>query len=116
MIKTTDGPLFRPVDKSGKVLSRPLSPGTVATLVKQRVRQIGLDPKNYSGHSLRAGFATCAAAAGLASWDIKRQTGHVSDAVLDRYIRNSKQFAHMAAIWTGNSDGLLHPSGRPKGS
>ena len=114
--KITDGPLFRRVDKSGKIFSAPLSSGAVATIVKERAAQIGPDPKNYSGHSLRAGFATCAAAAGLSAWDIKRQTGHVSDAILGRYIREFEQFGHMAAIWTGNSEGLAHPPGQPSRS
>lgn len=105
----TDGPVFRRVDKSGKIVPGRLSSGAVATLVKQRAAQIGLKPDDYSGHSLRAGFATCAAAAGLSAWAIKRQTGHVSDTILGRYIRDSEQFRHMAAIWTGNSDGLAHP-------
>jgi site-specific recombinase XerD len=71
----TDGSLFRRVDKSGKVLRSPLSPSAVATIVKQRVGQIGLDPRNFSGHSLRAGFATCAAAAGLSAWTSSARPG-----------------------------------------
>lgn len=116
MAEIIDGSVFRRVDKSGKVLRSPLSPGAVATIVKQRVGQIGLDPRNYSGHSLRAGFATCAAAAGLSAWDIKRQTGHVSDAILGRYIRESEQFRHLAAIWTIRSEGRQRRSERPSGS
>ena len=77
-----DGPLFRPVSKAGKVLESRLSASAVAIIVKQRAAQIGLDPERYSGHSLRAGFATSAAAAGLSVWQIKGQTGHVSDAVV----------------------------------
>lgn len=112
----TEGPLFRRVDKSGNVLADPLSSGAIATIVKQRAAQIGLNPKEYSGHSLRAGFATCAAAAGLSAWDIKRQTGHVSDAVLGRYIHAAKQFRHLAAIWTNQSEGLAKSPIRPSGS
>ena len=88
-LKSSMGPLFRPVSKAGRMLESPLSASAVATIVKQRVAQIGLDPARYSGHSLRAGFATSAAAAGLPVWKIKGQTGHVSDAVLSRYIRET---------------------------
>jgi integrase len=94
-----DGPLFRPVSKAGRVLGTPLSASAVGTIVKQRVAQIGLDPARYSGHSLRAGFATSAAAAGLPVWRIKGQTGHVSDAMLGRYIRETDIFEWMAPIW-----------------
>jgi len=64
-----------------------LSGDAIAAIVKQRVAAIGLDPELYSGHSLRAGFATSAAAAGMPSWKIRAQTGHTSDAMLNRYIR-----------------------------
>lgn len=102
--KITDGAIFRRVAKSGKILPDRLSSGAIAIIVKQRAAQLGLSPEDYSGHSLRAGFATCAAAAGLSAWDIKRQTGHVSDAVLGGYIRESKLFGHIATIWPDNSE------------
>jgi integrase len=81
------------------VLGNSLSASAVATIVKQRVARIGLDPTRYSGHSLRAGYATSAAAAGLPVWKIKGQTGHVSDAMLSRYIRDTDIFVGMASIW-----------------
>lgn len=43
--------------------------------------------RKFWGHSLRAGFVTAAALFGMASWQIRRQTGHSSDAILARYIR-----------------------------
>ncbi len=98
-----DGPLFRPVSKAGKVLEMRLSASAVAIIVKQRTAQIGLDPKRYSGHSLRAGFATSAAVAGLSVWEIKSQTGHGSDAVLGRYIREVDVFSGIATIWSAVS-------------
>ena len=84
-----EGALFRRVSKSDKVLAECLSASAVATIVKQRAAQIGLDPAYFSGHSLRAGFATSAAVAGIPMWRIKRQTGHVSDAALAMYIRET---------------------------
>ncbi len=102
-----DGPLFRPVSKAGKVLESWLSASAVAIIVKRRAAQIGLDPERYSGHSLRAGFATSAAAAGLSISQIKGQTGHVSDAVVGRYIREIDLFRGMAAIWSANEDAAL---------
>jgi integrase len=94
------GPLFRQVNKAGKILEGRLSAAAVANIVKDHVRKIGLDPKNYSGHSLRAGFATSAAAAGLSAWQIKRQTGHVSDAVVSRYIRGIDLFDQVRPLWS----------------
>lgn len=40
-----------------------------------------------AGHSLRAGYCTEAASAGLQPHQIREQTGHRSDATLARYIR-----------------------------
>jgi integrase len=85
-----EGALFRPVSKTGRVFGSWLSASAIAMIVKRRTAQIGIDPQQYSGHSLRAGFVTSAAVAGLPVWKIKSQTGHVSDAVLGRYIRESE--------------------------
>jgi integrase len=89
----TDGPVFRQVSRRGHVLPGQLSGDAIASIVKQRVSAIGLDPTRYSGHSLRAGFVTSAASAGTPTWRIKAQTGHVSDALVGRYIRLSDPFA-----------------------
>ena len=43
--------------------------------------------KSVAGHSLRAGYCTEAANAGVATHVIMAQTGHRSAAVLTRYIR-----------------------------
>jgi hypothetical protein len=86
----SEGPLFRPVPKGGAVLASRLSGNSVAAIVKQHVMAIGLDPSCFSGHSLRAGFATSAAAAGVPAWKIRAQTGHTSDAMLARYIREGR--------------------------
>lgn len=48
--------------------------------------QLGIDTNMYSGHSLRTGSATTAAAAGLADWEIKMMGRWSSQAYL-KYIR-----------------------------
>jgi len=98
--RIADGSLFRPISKTGKVLEDRLSASAVATIVKQRAAQIGLDPQRYSGHSLRAGFATSAAAAELPVWKIKGQTGHASDAVVACYIREVDLFEAITPLWS----------------
>ena len=74
-----------------------LSPQSVALIVKAYARKAGLDAVNYSGHSLRAGLITSAAKAGVSSWKIREQTGHKSDAMLQRYIRDADIFEGNAA-------------------
>ena len=66
-------------------------------LLTTKARAAGFEPSGYSGHSLRAGFATSAAAAGVQSWKIRQQTGHASDAMLMRYIRDGDLFVGNAA-------------------
>jgi integrase len=84
--------VFRRIGRHGQPLSQRLSGEAVSRMVKERVAAIGEDPTPYSGHSLRAGLATSAAAAQLPAWRIRQQTGHASDAMLARYIRDQDLF------------------------
>jgi len=90
-----DGPLLWPVDRYGKVHPRRLDDRTVARVVKRVAHAAALEG-DYSGHSLRAGFATAAAAAGAPLPAIMRQTGHRSTDTLMGYIRP-------ATIWQENA-------------
>jgi integrase len=83
----SEGPVFRRVTRSGTIQPVRLSADAVAVILKSRVGTIGANPNRYSGHSLRAGFATKAARQGVPLWRIKAQTGHASDSMLERYIR-----------------------------
>jgi integrase len=92
-----EGPIFRPVDRHGHVQEVRLSGEAVSLVVQERVAAAGLDPSSYSGHSLRAGFATSAAQAGVPAWRIKAQTRHASEAMLAHYIRHGQLFTDNAA-------------------
>jgi integrase len=94
---TTDGPIFRSIDRHGHVADQRLSGEAVSIIVKRRAEAAGFDPNLYSGHSLRAGLATSAAMAGASTWKIRQQTGHASDAMLSRYIRDGDMFTNNAA-------------------
>lgn len=65
--------------------------------MRERLEVAGINSNGYSGHSLPAGVATSAAQAGISSWKIRQQTGHASDAMLARYIRESELFTDNAA-------------------
>lgn len=98
-IKT--GALFRRMNRFYQVTDYGLCAASVALIVKQRVAEAGLNPEQYSGHSLRAGLVTSAAQAGVSSWKIRQQTAHKSDLMLQRYIRDSQLFQNNAVsqIW-----------------
>lgn len=95
--KIESGSLFRGVNRHGHVAAQRLSGEAVCVIVKQRAASAGFDPTRYSGHSLRAGLATSAAMAGASAWKIRQQTGHASDAMLNRYIRDGDMFTSNAA-------------------
>lgn len=86
------GPIFRPVSQSGLIAVERLSGEAVSLVLKERVAAASIDPAGYSGHSLRAGFVTSAVMAGAFTWKVRAQTGHASDAMLSRYIRQAEIF------------------------
>jgi len=96
-----EGPVFRAVDRHGNLGGGRLSCKAVALVVKRAASRVGLDASEFAGHSLRAGLATSAAAAGVPERVIARQTGHRSMAVLRRYIREGDIFRENAASMVG---------------
>jgi site-specific recombinase XerD len=97
----TSGAIFRNVNRHGQVMGNALTPQSVALIVKESVSAIGLDPTQFSGHSLRAGLVTSAAINGVSSWKICQQTGHKSDATMQGYIRDNNLFTNnpLGKIW-----------------
>ncbi len=85
------GPLFRSINRHGTVGGR-LSDRAISEVVKACAAAAGFDPVLYSGHSLRSGLATEAAACGVAEHDIARQTRHRSISVLRGYVREGSIF------------------------
>lgn len=90
-------PIFRPVDRHCRIATARLSREAVSIIIKERVVAVGMDPAGFSGHSLGAGLATSAAIAGVSAHKIRAQTGHASDAMLMRYIRDDEIFSNNAA-------------------
>ena len=88
----TAGAIFRGIDRHGNVQPRGLTPQSVALVVKRAAGASGLDGSLFGGHSLRAGLATSAAAAGVEERLIANQTRHKSMTVLRRYIRDGSLF------------------------
>ena len=65
----TEGAVFPAIDRWGNVGESALRPGSLVPLFRERFRQAGIGaPEQYSGHSLRRGFATWANAN---EWDVK---------------------------------------------
>jgi integrase len=88
----TAGPLWRGVDRWNNLSSERLSTRGVTRAIRRAVARTEMDPEHLSSHSLRAGFATSAAAAGASERSIAAQTRHRSMATLRRYIRLATAF------------------------
>jgi integrase len=97
----TEGPLFRPINRFGKILPSRLTGQSVALIVKRWALEAGFDPALFAGHSLRSGLATAAAKAGKSERSIMKQTGHRSVTVVRRYIRDAELFDDNAAAGIG---------------
>ncbi|WP_043651596.1 site-specific integrase [Nocardia thailandica] len=84
-----DLPLFPTVNRHGGLGATAMSGRAVAELVKRYAARAGLDPALFSGHSLRAGFATQAALGGAADREIMRQGRWSNPRTVHRYIRTA---------------------------
>ncbi len=94
--KINSGPLFRRFIKGSNLSENRLTDQTVALLIKKYLKLAGVDSKNYSGHSLRSGFATSAAESGVEERSIMAMTGHKSTEMVRRYIKEANLFKNNA--------------------
>jgi site-specific recombinase XerD len=94
--KISSGPLFRRFTKGSKLSNNRLTDQTVALLIKEYLKLAGIESKNYSGHSLRSGFATSAAESGVEERSIMAMTGHKSTEMVRRYIKEANLFKNNA--------------------
>ena len=96
--KIKSGPIFRKFNKGFTVLSNNrLTDQTVALLIKRLSYSLaGIENKNYSGHSLRSGFATASAESGADERSIMAMTGHKTTQMVRRYIKEANLFKNNA--------------------
>jgi len=94
--KINSGALFRRFIKGSKLSENRLSDQTVALLIKDYLEIAGIESRNYSGHSLRSGFATSAAESGVEERSIMAMTGHKSTEMVRRYIKDANLFKNNA--------------------
>ena len=94
--KIKKGPLFVKFSKGSKITEQRLTDQSIALIIKDYLSKGGIDNKNYSGHSLRSGFATSAAEAGAEERSIMAMTGHKSTEMVRRYIKEANLFKNNA--------------------
>ena len=93
-IKT--GPIFRRFAKGSTLTNYRLTDQSVVLIIKDYLNLAGIENKNYSGHSLRSGFATVAAESGADERSIMAMTGHKTTQMVRRYIREANIFKNNA--------------------
>lgn len=92
----TSGPLFRSVNKVNILNNKRLTDQSVALIIKKNLKKLNIEDLNYSGHSLRSGFATSAAESGVDERLIMNMTGHKSTSMVRRYIKETSLFKNNA--------------------
>ncbi len=94
------GSVFRGIDRWGNVSPRGIDPTAVNDIVKQRARQAGLDPAEFSAHGLRSGYLTEAANRGIPLLEAMEQSRH-------RSVQQASEYYNSAIRKSGRAARLL---------
>jgi integrase len=97
-------PVFRPIDRRHIISADRLTDRSVSRIIKSRVRALaflrGRSESEadelvalFSGHSMRAGYATSAAAKDVPSYRIQQHTRHKSAQMVAGYIREADKWS-----------------------
>ena len=97
----TTGPVFRRMGRGGRVFPDALTPFSIGQIVKRYVEAAGLDPSEFGGHGLRAGFITSAVENGASVFRTMDVSLHRRVETLRGYVRRAEEFKDHAG------DGLL---------
>ena len=93
-----EGPIFRSIDRYGRLSVKRLSGRSVANIVKKYAKLAGLEPKSFSGHSLRSGFLTSAAANGASIFKMMDLSRHKSADALRGYVSDADLLRNHAGL------------------
>ena len=94
--KIKTGPIFRRFAKGSILTEHRLTDQSVVLIIKDCLKIAGIENQNFSGHSLRSGFATVAADSGADERSIMAMTGHKTTQMVRRYIRDANIFKNNA--------------------
>jgi formate dehydrogenase assembly factor FdhD len=88
----TSGPVFRRIRRGNHITDHRLTAQTICRIVKDHAAKLGLDPKQYGAHSMRAGFLTSAAAKGANLFKMMDVSRHRSVDTLRGCVRSADAF------------------------
>jgi site-specific recombinase XerD len=87
-----EGDIFRRFYRGESIGEEAMTAQYVSTVLKRHAENAGLDPEEYSAHSLRAGFITQAIRAGKPERRVKEHSGHASWETFNRYVEEAGTF------------------------
>jgi site-specific recombinase XerD len=87
-----EGDIFRRFYRGESIGESAMTAQHVSTVLKRHAESAGLDPEEYSAHSLRAGFITQAIRAGKPERRVKEHSGHSSWETFNRYVETAGTF------------------------
>lgn len=88
--KVSRGPVFRRIDRWGRMGGGALDPQSVNAVLKKRCQRAGLDPALFSAHGLRSGFMTEAGRRGVPLPEAMRLSQHRSVQQAARYYNEAE--------------------------
>ncbi|HEV2558528.1 MAG TPA: tyrosine-type recombinase/integrase [Microvirga sp.] len=91
------GPVFRAVDRGGRISDKGLTPQSVNLIVKRRTELAGLSSSDISAHGLRSGYLTEAARQGVSLVEAMQQSQHRSVQQAASYYNDANRSAGRAA-------------------
>tara|TARA_B100001248_G_scaffold260241_1_gene247949 strand:- start:5505 stop:6458 length:954 start_codon:yes stop_codon:yes gene_type:complete len=94
--KIKTGAIFRRFAKGSILTNHRLTDQSVVLVIKDCLKIAGIENENFSGHSLRSGFATVAAESGADERSIMAMTGHKTTQMVRRYIKEANIFRNNA--------------------
>jgi integrase len=98
----------------GRMRQKPLSGIEYHRAIRTRLDAAGYNATLYGSHSLRIGFVAQATVNGATNDEIKRQTGHKSDEILNRYKRDLDTYLQNAVHAIYRTTTLPRPATAPE--
>jgi integrase/recombinase XerD len=92
---TAPGPLFLPINKSGRLITRRLSDKAIVHILKERADEAAI--KSFSPHDLRRSFISGLLSSGVDLVTVSAMAGHASVTTTAKYDRRGEEAKRQAA-------------------
>lgn len=100
----SSGEVFLRMHRHDRLGITPMTPQSVALVIKEHALRVGLESAHYAGHSLRRGFLTTAAREDKNIFKMASHSRHKSLEVLRGYVEDEQRFSDHAGEGLLNKD------------